>query len=482
MERILKSVFFCSLFAFWLLAQEDFEESATTESPSGNSSLSRSGADISGDEFFSGGRPASFEGGRIYGKRDIAIYRELIDKGFVGFQTRTPFSDDLNVISSQSNRTAKEKDPELLTYELGTKEFDDSRLAKLILRRGGIKAYFLVKLKSNLGSSLVNFVKYGYAPQGDKQSLLNVDEVLVYGHFRGVRNLMADPGVSSVSIARRLSVVGYYSLDVRPQASMKEVTFSFATPHSSRGHELKMKEDSFRNLNENLVYESREEDGIKKIKMDLIRGQNFSYLSELRYTLDLEDLLSRELLSVGQKSLSAYQELIASHRETAPFLEYKGKVDESPFLDSFAYGVKPNQSLASIWLNMTKVLDRAVIYDYQKRKDFFNGNIVYSDIRDMYLTASELVDQRIGACPERSSLEAAMFRKLGVATRISTRLFHIYVEVYVPGLGWVTTSPLLREIPIISSKDGDQSYFVDWDKSVPLKIQWKGWLNPVASF
>jgi hypothetical protein len=108
---------------------------------------------------------------------------------------------------------------------------------------------------------------------------------------------------------------------------------------------------------------------------------------------------------------------------------------------------------------------------------------VYTDIKDMYMTTETLSKIKTGTCTERRPMEAAILRKSGIAARTATRSAHIFTEIYIPDTGWISTSPLLNEIPLCESIDEGQSYFIEWTPKSPVRVlHWSGILYPQIIF
>ena len=283
--------------------------------------------------------------------------------------------------------------------------------------------------------------------------------------------------IKDIYILKSFVAEGYYRLKVIPQENIDKIEFFFHLPYSKPGRKLLMKELSI--FRSDGKIENIEEDSILKIYSSLRKEKPLVFFCKFKYFVDLGEMMKHDINVVGHDVfLEDYRKLVNKDPIYSTFTSFSDKIMKTKYVDKITAKIPKKATLANIWKAITKELNEDIRYDWKKRKLFFSGNLPYVNIEDMYLSTEEIGKRKLGACPERSSLEAAILRNLGIPARTVTRLYHIYVEVYFPKIGWVSTSCNIEEIPLCQSLDEKQSYFVFWKPEHPIRLKWEGIFYP----
>ncbi|HBE04568.1 MAG TPA: hypothetical protein DC049_19135 [Spirochaetia bacterium] len=301
---------------------------------------------------------------------------------------------------------------------------------------------------------------------------------IFFGAFRNLKNLSACGPVSKIYILSSFTARGYYKIICRTMEAQDRMTYRWYLPHSRPGKELLERRD-FLTGDYRLLSRSVTENIYTAVFST--SGQPVTLYCELLYYVQMEEMLKNHVLTSGHIKLADYyQTMQNSYPELyGIFTKQSEKIKFSPYVDSLAEKIKSSSSPAEVWRSLSAEISRDIRYDYEKRRLFFSGQIVYTNIADMYMPAPLLGEKKIGACPESSSLEAAVMRRIGIAARTATRAGHVYAEVFTPQAGWLTTSLTINEIPLCVSTNEEQSYFVHWEPYVPAKVvAWESLLYP----
>jgi hypothetical protein len=217
-------------------------------------------------------------------------------------------------------------------------------------------------------------------------------------------------------------------------------------------------------------------------EIELKQNKPITLFCNLQYAISLNQILKHHIRVSGDMTIDEYKKVMKSNDIDTVFTLESPKIQFSSYVSNIATNFNGTNTIAFVWDKLTDILDKDIRYDWNKRSLFFSGRKTYNDIKDMYMTTKELGESKLGACPERSSLEAAVLRHLGISARTTTRLYHIFVEAYLPDITWVTTSGILNEIPLCVSPNHKQSYFVSWEPGHPIKLKWEGGLYPAVLY
>ena len=375
------------------------------------------------------------------------------------------------------------QDPYLQVADMASPLFGESELRKNLDKIRNVKVYIVAEFKKPINhnhitqlkkrgfSTLINFPTSKY---------LRKSMGIFYVNYRHIRNYKKHFDLlKSIYIITQYSATGLYQLDVRSLEKKEDVILDIRFPFSKTGRELFYKKNSILGGKDFVELESDRYGS--QLKMDMEKKQVISFLSEVRYDIDLKKNIDGHIYVQGTKwNQKKYLDVMRrEHPEILDvFTGYSEKVVPSEYISRIVASIDKNKPLSDIWRQIDKVLDQDISYDWKKRDLFFSGNLTYHNIKDMYMTAEELSLKKKGACPERTSLEIAILRELGFAARTATRLYHIYTEVFLPEYGWTTTSLTLNEIPLTRSIDENMAYFVSWSPNHPIQLKWQGHIYP----
>lgn len=340
-----------------------------------------------------------------------------------------------------------------------------------------VSMYVIVHMSEGVNLKNLNALRAGgWTLIGSSKEFMGKPLAVFYGQYRFIRNLENKPYIRGVYIMKQFGASGHYNLGFTMKGQPSVIDVNFKLPKNKPAERLVSRSVELLGSGSEIKIEG----DTAKTTLKAVNNKRVTLRTQLEYVLNLESLLDSEVKVVGyDMTLAEYKKRLAGYPVNKMFLSTADKIVFSDYIDELARKVaKPDKTIAEIWDEITKTLNRDIRYDYKKRKDFFSGQKTYYDIRDMYLSAASLGEAKVGACPERSSLEVAILRRIGIPARTSTRLYHIYAEILWPGNGWVSTSGLLHEIPLVESEDENQSYFVDWSPKYPVNLKWQGSLRP----
>ena len=373
----------------------------------------------------------------------------------------------------------RSRDPHLEVVDYNNIDFYRSSLKKYLDKMSYVKIYALIEFKHlQMGKDKSTlYQKADWHPVKAHNGAPTTVSVY-YGRYRNLEVINRFRSVKNIYIPRVYSAKGFYQLDVTPNADRDAITIDVHLPYSRAGKLLQERNVSISIDN----YTTKQlQNHLLTIKMPLKKNKTFTMLSHVRYKINLEDLLNSHVLAVGDNI--TIENYLALMRQTKyfhhDFTSFSEKIMPSTYINQAIKNISPQNDISFVWQTLTRKLNQDIQYNFKKRELFFSGDITYQNIKDMYMTAQELSKKRVGACPERSSLEASLLRSLGIAARTATRLYHIYTEIYLPNKGWVSTSFSVRGIPLVESNDNKQSYFIYWTPNHPLRLKWNGYLQPL---
>lgn len=394
-------------------------------------------------------------------------------------------SSELLYTASNSDKAESHSFKNTEVLNLRDKAFYKSDLAQKLKRFPWFKVYLKVNFPQNIRFEDIDRMRqFGWLTIAQKpiSEYTRSDVGIFSGSYNKIGYLVKSKEIESVELLVRYEASGSYILTFTPQEAMRDREVRFQLPLSSPGKTLVEREISTGGHPD--IHTQVQGQNFLASRFSMPAKSDFHLLSRLKYQVDLNVVLDHHLAIAGREmTLKDYhREIMDYSEEVRPFMQFSEKIELSEYIEALSEKVQDDWSIDDIWRYLDKQLDQDIQYDHRKRELFFSGQMTYNDIRDMYMSAAELGDTKIGACPERSSLEAAFLRRLGIASRTATRLYHIYVEVFLPGKGWVTTSETLSGIPLVYSENEDQSYFVDWEAPHPVNIKWQGYLYPSVLF
>ena len=347
-----------------------------------------------------------------------------------------------------------------------------------------LKVYVLIEFHKNIVPPILDFIYENYRFKIFKSQYpyyLKTKKKIFKGAFVNLKYLLRYKKIKSIFLLKEYPIKGFYSIRISTRVQPKSsIQFKIFFPKSMKGisfYNFKYK----LHKGKNKIIETKKTNHYFIMDAFLKKRSFLTYYSSFSGKVNVENYLQRSVYAAGKNiTLKEYQNWITNqtNENLIIYTNFSDKIDYSDLVEEVKNSVKKEKAISSSVRYIIKKLDREIKYDFKKRKLFFSGNLTYTNIRDMYLKCSELSTKKIGACPEQSSLEIATLRSLGILSRSATRLFHIYAEVYLPKIGWVTTSPELDEIRLIESNDEKQSYFIDWQPNHPIDIKWNGEIYP----
>ena len=347
-----------------------------------------------------------------------------------------------------------------------------------------LKIYVLIEFEKNITPPVLDFIYENYRFKIFKSPYpyyLKKKKQIFKGAFINLKYLVKYKEIKKISLLKKYPIKGFYSLRLSTRFKPNSpIQFQISIPKSISG--ISFSNFKYRiHSGRNKIIATGETNQLFYVNVSLKKKSFLTYYSHFYGMVNIGDYLRKTVATSGKNiTLEQYQQWIKNqtNENLTLYTNFSDKIDYSDLVERVNRMIKKEKSIASSVKYIIKKLDDEIKYDFRKRKLFFSGNLTYTNIRDMYLKCSELTEKKIGACPEQSSLEIATLRSLGILSRSATRLYHIYAEVYLPNVGWVSTSPELDEIKLIESQDEKQSYFIDWQPNHPIDIKWKGEIYP----
>ena len=384
--------------------------------------------------------------------------------------TRMPYEDIRLRLSSDSHL-------ELIKHR--SPEFKDSLFKKYLDRLPGLNLFFLIDFKKPIEYKELHRLKSaGIHTIKPDPEYMDKQLGLFYGRYKSLIHLRGYPHIQAVYLLKKFTGEGNYVLDFVPGEDVNKMNVNFHLPYTKPGRTLLQRTVTLGGISPKALHHEKIEGEVLYLTVDVRKSKKITLYTKLKYIVDVENLLKHHVRVAGEITVDEYRKKMIAHPDYAVFTSTSEKIVFSDYIDSLASQIKPGHTLIQVWDFITKNLDEDIKYDYDKRHQFFSGKKVYHNIKDMYMTAAQLGETKVGACPERSSMEAAILRRIGIASRTATRLYHIYTEVLLPEQNWATTSGNVREIPLCESKDEKQSYFVSWLPESPVRLKWTGHLYP----
>ena len=198
---------------------------------------------------------------------------------------------------------------------------------------------------------------------------------------------------------------------------------------------------------------------------EIRQNQSIHLHFAFRYRVDMAELLRHDIFLAGQPSQAELPP------DVIPFLKGGYKIDPTlPAAMAWAEagGSSPVDARQE-YIRLSRYMDRTITYDQRKRREYFGGQSVYSDLDQMYQDPPVTLANGRGACPDTVLLECAFLRARGIPCRPAGRFGHFYSVVYVPGEGWMSTSVTPTGIPLILSPGPDHLPYQKWTPAIPLR-------------
>ena len=371
-------------------------------------------------------------------------------------------------------------DQYLLLEKISSLQFNSSYFKNLLEQIPSFKIFLLLEFRQKIDSKVLQEMRKKGFFRIDQIDRLNSKVAIFYGRYKNIFSLKKyQKWIKDVFILKRFTARSIYTLDFTPEKSKDNLKISFHLPYSKPGKILLERNFQLSGVTE--LFDKENQQDFLSINLPVYQKKKMKLISKMKYMVDTEALLKNHIKIAGNITVGEYKKKMTGNKLYDLYTSPGEKIIFSPYIDELSKKIKNTDTLSEAWNYIHRQLNKDIIYDSQKRSDFFEGKITYRNIRDMYMSAAQLGERKIGACPSRSSLETAILRRSGIAARTATRLFHIYTEIMLPGeeVRWITTSGLLKEIPLCYSLDEKQSYFVFWFPDHPIRLKWKGDLNPV---
>ena len=369
----------------------------------------------------------------------------------------------------------------LISY---TDNFSDSNLSKLLNQIPNMRIYVQIEFKKKSSYKKLNkIISYGFNIRNKIfTEYLDKKKTIFYGKYKFLRKISTLKFIKKINILDKYQSEGYYKINFKTEHPINNINYYIYLPNSKNGKKLITKK-IYLSGNFNLLRKSIT-NNLLKVNINSY-GKPIKIFSFIKYNVDLTKSLKNHIYICGNISISNY--ILQMKKNYSNIYKIYTKQSKKIIFNSNVTNiVKQINNYIKInkkYKIITQILNNQINYDYKKKKLFFTGHLVYNNISDMYLNTTSLSQKKIGACPDRSSLEAAILRLSKIATRISTRAGHIYVEIFIPKKGWVTTSLTLNEVPLCVSTNENQSYFIFWKPNFPGRIlKWESILYPKALF
>jgi hypothetical protein len=200
------------------------------------------------------------------------------------------------------------------------------------------------------------------------------------------------------------------------------------------------------------------------------QNQNIYLYFSFRYRVDMAELLEHDIFMANQTTPAELPP------DVLPFLKGGYKIDPTlPAAKAWAEnGDSHPPDARRDYIRLSRFIDETITYDKRKRREYFGGHSVYSDLDQMYQDPSVTLASGKGACPDTALLECAFLRARGIPCRTAGRVGHFFSVVYAPGKGWMSTSVTPTGIPLILSPGPDHLPYQKWKPAIPLRtLRWE---------
>jgi hypothetical protein len=270
-------------------------------------------------------------------------------------------------------------------------------------------------------------------------------------------------------LLERFTMTGVYRLGfkVEKEGYQGPLSFEMTTPRDGFGKRLLYSENLVRPYAPTTMrFDSVGNRWFSANYSQTLYGETIRLHFAFKYAIDMASLLKHDLMLLDQSGGSLIPE------EVRPFLNSGYKIDKNlPEAVQWASeGVSgPPLNVRSEYQRLTKFIKDTIVYDQLKRNQYFGGRTIYSNLDDMYQEIAMTLSRRLGACPDTSLLECAFLRARGIPCRIAGRFGHFYTDVYISGMGWMSTSVNPTGIPLIIAPGPDHIPYQMWKPTIPLR-------------
>ncbi len=165
--------------------------------------------------------------------------------------------------------------------------------------------------------------------------------------------------------------------------------------------------------------------------------------------------------------------------EVQPFLEPGFHLEsDAPEIVAVSEGLETGERLDERVQAALRYAGGHTKYDTEKRERYFGGRYVYNNSWEMWQGALGTLKRGMGCCPDTAELKVALLRATGIPARTAVHSGHLYAEIYVPELGWMTDAPMYN-IPVLRATGPDNTAYFAWEPEVPVRcVEWGGRVQP----
>ncbi len=283
------------------------------------------------------------------------------------------------------------------------------------------------------------------------------------------------PGITAVEWIKQYPVAGHYFVHFEyvGEEVQREMTFTVSVPGSAPGRTRTSVEIFCQpDVEPTLASDSTGNEFATITLSEVQPGQIVNFDFFVTYDYDTEQILLR---SANFLPSTPMPESWPSDVEL--FLQPGFHIQsESPAIVAAAAEIRAQhpQGLDELINAVKAYVGKHMRYNNEKRDKYFGGKYVYSDAWEMWQGAEETLQCGTGCCPDSAELKVALLRVLGVPARTAVHSGHLYAEIYVPDIGWVTDGPMFS-IPVLRSPDADNHAYFEWSPQVPVRCaSWGG--------
>ncbi len=263
-------------------------------------------------------------------------------------------------------------------------------------------------------------------------------------------------------------------------APQKQMTFTVALPSSAPGRTRKTLELFCRpDVQPTIATDDAANEFATLTLTDVQPGQMIHFDAFAAYDYDAEQIMLHSPLFLPSTPIPESWPLDAQ-----PFLQpgFHIESDSQLILDAAAEirATKP-QGLGGLIKATLQYVASHTRYLTEKREKYFGGKYIYHSPWEMWQGAEQTLKTGAGCCPDSAELKVALLRALGIPARTAVHTGHLYAEIWIPDLGWITDAPMFN-IPLLRSPDADNHTYFDWSPRVPVRCAgWGGTPTPFAT-
>ena len=324
---------------------------------------------------------------------------------------------------------------------------------------------------------LIDLLNNGVWPSDSKLiSALGKTQGIFYTRVHNFENL---PKLSFVSdyvplVSFRMRGIYRIHLKVIEEGFAGPLSFSVSTPRNGFGKTLVSIED---HVSPRAPFAIRHDHaGNRWLELEfaeMAEGKSAKFDFYFVYQVNVKELLQH---AIGMHGSVVLSELPEGH-EASIYLLPSDKIESfAPAIQEKAWELVGEENRPKmIYRRLAEFVKKNITYDSKKRRQYFGGMKVYRNMSEMYEEATETLSKGVGACPDTSVLETAILRAARIPSRTASRWGHIYTEIYLPNVGWVSTSVTPTGIPLIADPDNRNHCFVSWNRDLAVQtLLWEG--------